>query len=119
MEPFVRRYQPKLKLTARSWRRYVVVSLMISQKYWDDRCLRNIDFTVAWRCVLPDAGALNLRDLNLMERQFLAGLGYDLYIQPVKYVRRAESSVDESRRRRGRSLVNRGDAAAATWIFLS
>ena len=43
------------------------------------------DFTVAWRCVLPDAGQIDLRDVNLMERHFLAGLGYDLYIQPAKY----------------------------------
>ena len=43
------------------------------------------DFTIAWRCVLPDAGQIDLRDVNLMERHFLAGLGYDLYIQPTKY----------------------------------
>ena len=60
-------------------------ALMIAQKFWDDRCLRNIDFTIAWRCVLPDAGQVDLRDVNLMERHFLAGLGYDLYIQPAKY----------------------------------
>lgn len=31
------------------------------------------------------ARSLELREVNSMERQFLAGLGYDLYIQPKKY----------------------------------
>ena len=58
---------------------------MIAQKFWDDRCLRNIDFTVAWRCILPQAGTIVLKEINHMECHFLAGLGYDLYIQPAKY----------------------------------
>ena len=78
-------YQKNLRLAPATWRRYLLCALMIAQKCWDDRCLRNIDFTIAWRCVLPDAGQVDLRDVNLMERHFLAGLGYDLYIQPAKY----------------------------------
>ena len=78
-------YQKNLRLAPATWRRYLLCALMIAQKFWDDRCLRNIDFTIAWRCVLPDAGQVDLRDVNLMERHFLAGLGYDLYIQPAKY----------------------------------
>jgi len=77
--------QPNLRLSPNTWRRYLLCAIMVAQKFWDDRCLRNIDLTVAWRCVLPDAGALPLRDVNLMECHFLAGLGYDLYIQPAKY----------------------------------
>ena len=78
-------YQPNLRLGPRTWRRYLLCAIMVAQKFWDDRCLRNIDLTVAWRCVLPDAGAIQLADINLMECHFLAGLGYDLYIQPAKY----------------------------------
>jgi hypothetical protein len=77
-------YQPSLKLTDRTWRRYLLTALMISQKYWDDRCLRNIDFTVAWRCALPGQ-TLELEAVNAMEKFFLTGIGYDLYIQPDKY----------------------------------
>jgi len=78
-------YHPYLKPETRTWRRYLLCALMIAQKFWDERCLRNIDFTIAWKCVLPTARALELREVNLMERHFLAGLGYDLYIQPKKY----------------------------------
>lgn len=77
-------YQTSLKLTDKTWRRYLLTALMISQKYWDDRCLRNIDFTVAWRCALPGQ-TLDLRAVNDMEKFFLSGIGYDLYIQPDKY----------------------------------
>jgi len=77
-------YQPSLKLTDKTWRRYLLTALMISQKYWDDRCLRNIDFMVAWRCALPGQ-TLDLRAVNDMEKFFLSGIGYDLYIQPDKY----------------------------------
>ena len=78
-------YQPELKLTPYTWRRFLITALLIAQKFWDDRCLRNVDFTLAWKRVLPESDRVQLSEINLMERLFLAGLGYELVIQPAKY----------------------------------
>ena len=79
-------YQPELKLTPYTWQRFLITALLIAQKFWDDRCLRNVDFTLAWKRVLPEADCVQLSELNLMERLFLAGLGYELVIHPTKYM---------------------------------
>ena len=78
-------YQPELKLTPYTWRRFLITALLVAQKFWDDRCLRNVDFTLAWKRVLPESDRVQLSEINLMERLFLAGLGYELVIQPAKY----------------------------------
>ena len=80
-------YQPELKLTPYTWRRFLITALLVAQKFWDDRCLRNVDFTLAWKRVLPGAERIHLREINLMERLFLTGLGYDLFIMPTKCAR--------------------------------
>ena len=98
-------YQPELKLTPYTWRRFLITALLVAQKFWDDRCLRNVDFTLAWKRVPAGAERIHLREINLMERLFLTGLGYDLFIMPTKCARarRSRARWPRPRARRART----------------
>ena len=54
----------------------LVVSLMVTQKLWDDVSLNNVDFPQVWRMVALNGGEMDLKDVNFMEREFLSILGY-------------------------------------------
>ena len=58
----------------------LVVSLMVSQKCWDDVSLNNVDFPQVWKMVAPHGGEIDLKDVNFMEREFLSILGYKVAV---------------------------------------
>ena len=57
---------------------YMLGTLMVAQKFWDDRALRNHDMPVAWRRALPKAKQLSLRQVNKLEIDILMGMKWQL-----------------------------------------
>lgn len=70
----------KVALHRYNWQCLLCVSLMISQKLWDDVSLNNVDFPKVWRMVAPKGGELDLKDVNFMEREFLSILGFEVTV---------------------------------------
>ena len=63
-----------------NWQCMLCVSLMISQKLWDDVSLNNVDFPQVWRMVAPNGGDMDLKDINFMEREFLSIIGFEVTV---------------------------------------
>ena len=63
-----------LSLQNTNWRPLVFVSLMISQKIWDDRYLSNDDFS----SIYP---FFEKEDLNLLEKKFLEIIQYNVFVK--------------------------------------
>ncbi|GMH50798.1 hypothetical protein TrRE_jg4792 [Triparma retinervis] len=70
----------KVALHRYNWQCLLCVSLMISQKLWDDVSLNNVDFPQVWRMVAPKGGEMDLKDVNFMEREFLSILGFEVTV---------------------------------------
>ncbi|GMH93908.1 hypothetical protein TrST_g7943 [Triparma strigata] len=75
----------KICLHRYNWQCMLVVSLMISQKLWDDVSLNNVDFPQVWRMVAPNGGDMDLKDVNFMEREFLSILSYSVGVNMRVY----------------------------------
>jgi len=68
-----------LSLQNTNWRPLVFVSLMVSQKIWDDRYLSNGDFS----SIYP---FFEKEDLNLLEMKFLEIIQYNVFIKLSIYM---------------------------------
>ena len=68
-----------------NWHCVILVTLMISQKLWDDVSLNNVDFPQVWKMVAPKGGELDLKDINFMEKEFLAIIGYSVTVKMRTY----------------------------------
>jgi len=64
-----------LTIHATNWRRIVIGALTIASKVWDDRPVYNADF------VDLNYPQLNLEDLNMLEREYLAALQYTVTLR--------------------------------------
>lgn len=75
-----------LVLNPYNWKRVCFISLIVTQKVWDDYSYVNNDY----RTLLPHT---NLRDVNEMERTFLGtirysvSVSYDLYTKYVHHLK--------------------------------
>jgi hypothetical protein len=67
-----------LSLQATNWRPLILVSLMISQKVWDDKYLSNADFAY----IYPFFDA---NELNTLEMKFLEMIQYNVYVKGSLY----------------------------------
>ena len=68
-----------------NWHCMMLITLMVSQKLWDDLSLNNVDFPQVWRMVAPKGGELNLKDINFMEKEFLAIIKYRVTVGMTTY----------------------------------
>ena len=68
-----------LSLQNTNWRPLVFVSLMMSQKIWDDRYLSNGDFSSIYPFFEKD-------DLNLLELKFLEIIQYNVFVKMSIYM---------------------------------
>ena len=64
-----------------NWECLIIVSLLVTQKFWDDVSLNNVDFPRVWKMVSPNGGDLQLMDVNFMEKEFLCLLRYNLQVK--------------------------------------
>lgn len=78
-------YNPDTILVGNNWRRLLFCSLMISQKFWDDRSLKNGDFPKVWKYVCKRQERVSIRQVNQMEADFLRMLDFDLTITRQAY----------------------------------
>jgi len=62
----------KVYLHRYNWQCLLVVSLMVSQKCWDDHSLGNVNFPAVWKKVAPAGEEIDINDVNFMEREFLS-----------------------------------------------
>eukprot|EP01111_Echinosteliopsis_oligospora_P009341 TRINITY_DN2723_c0_g1_i1.p1 TRINITY_DN2723_c0_g1~~TRINITY_DN2723_c0_g1_i1.p1 ORF type:complete len:383 (-),score=98.19 TRINITY_DN2723_c0_g1_i1:213-1361(-) len=62
------------------WRRVVLSALILASKVWEDQSVWNVDF-------LPVFDNLTAKDLNKMERQFLALLQYNVSLNASMYAK--------------------------------
>mmetsp|Transcript_11318 Transcript_11318/g.23119 ORF Transcript_11318/g.23119 Transcript_11318/m.23119 type:complete len:584 (-) Transcript_11318:54-1805(-) len=76
----VRLSDGKVALHRYNWLCMLCVSLMVSQKLWDDVSLNNVDFPQVWRMVAPKGGEMDLNDINFMEREFLSILSFEVSV---------------------------------------
>mmetsp|Transcript_4281 Transcript_4281/g.8168 ORF Transcript_4281/g.8168 Transcript_4281/m.8168 type:complete len:590 (+) Transcript_4281:168-1937(+) len=81
----VKTSEGKIVLHRYNWQCMLVVSLMVTQKLWDDVSLNNVDFPQVWRMVAPNGGEMDLKDVNFMEREFLSILGYSVGVNMRTY----------------------------------
>ena len=72
----VKMSEGKIQFHRFNWQCLLLVSLMVTQKTWDDVSLTNVDFPLVWKMVAPQGGDLNLKDVNFMEGEFLRVLDY-------------------------------------------
>ena len=69
-----------LALQATNWRPLILVSLMVSQKVWDDKYLSNADFSY----IYPFFDTIQL---NLLEMKFLEVIQYNVYVKESLYTK--------------------------------
>jgi len=67
-----------LSLQATNWRPLILLSLMISQKVWDDKYLSNADFAYIYPF-------FDTYQLNTLEMKFLEMIQYNLYVRGSLY----------------------------------
>lgn len=75
----------KLCMHRYNWHCMMLITLMVSQKLWDDVSLNNVDFPQVWRMVAPKGGELDLKDINFMEKEFLAIISYSVTVGMTTY----------------------------------
>ena len=63
---------------ARNWRPIVLSAVLTSSKVWDDLSSWNIEFAE----VFP---IFTLKDINALERLFLEGLKYNLFVSGIQH----------------------------------
>eukprot|EP00455_Lapot_gusevi_P041573 TRINITY_DN4838_c0_g1_i7.p1 TRINITY_DN4838_c0_g1~~TRINITY_DN4838_c0_g1_i7.p1 ORF type:complete len:235 (-),score=36.75 TRINITY_DN4838_c0_g1_i7:199-903(-) len=69
-----------ITLSARNWRPILLSALLTASKVWDDLS--------SWNVELSDLfPVFTLKDINQLERQFLDGLKYKLYISGSQYAK--------------------------------
>ena len=68
-----------LSLQTTNWRPMVFVSLMISQKIWDDKYLSNGDFSYIYPF-------FEKNQLNILEMKFLEMIQYNVYVKLSVYM---------------------------------
>eukprot|EP00622_Pseudochattonella_farcimen_P007614 FR743636.1.p1 GENE.FR743636.1~~FR743636.1.p1 ORF type:complete len:255 (+),score=14.22 FR743636.1:55-765(+) len=61
-------------------------TLMIAQKFWDDRSLRNQDIPVAWQRATTGEKRLPLKQVNNLEIEILRGMEWELYVSERDFV---------------------------------
>jgi len=67
-----------LPLTQGNWKPVSVSAVLLAQKVWDDTPLINADFSILYP-------ALSKKEVNMLERKFLALLNFKLHISPSLY----------------------------------
>ena len=78
------------RLTTLNWDIIVVLALLVAQKSWDDVPLNNIEFIKLLGVVKRVTGTMryddvDIRELNRLEKCFLAALHYDVYVRRRAY----------------------------------
>ena len=68
-----------LSLQTTNWRPLIFVSLMISQKIWDDKYLSNGDFSYIYPF-------FEKSQLNILEMKFLEMIQYNVYVKLSVYM---------------------------------
>ncbi len=69
-----------LGLQATNWRPLILVSLMVSQKVWDDKYLSNADFSYIYPF-------FDTQQLNQLEMKFLEVIQYNVYVKESLYLK--------------------------------
>lgn len=69
-----------LSLQSTNWRPLILVSLMVSQKVWDDKYLSNADFSY----IFP---FFDTQQLNTLEMKFLEMIQYNVYVKDSLYTK--------------------------------
>ncbi len=80
-----------LSLQTTNWRPLILISLMVSQKVWDDKYLSNADFSY----IFP---FFDTNQLNQLEMKFLEMIHYNVYVKDslyTKYYLELKSLVNE------------------------
>ncbi|CAD8211201.1 unnamed protein product [Paramecium octaurelia] len=72
--------QANISLEPQTWKRVVLISLIIASKIWDDESFENDNFAK----VFPQ---YRTKDINEMERIFLMLLDYRLQVYPAEYAK--------------------------------
>lgn len=67
-----------LALTPSNWKPITITALVLAQKVWDDTPLINADFSILYP-------AVNVKEINYLERKFLALLEFKLSVSPALY----------------------------------
>jgi len=67
-----------LSLQPTNWRPLILVSLMVSQKVWDDKYLSNADFSYIYPF-------FDTKQLNKLELKFLEMIQYNVHIKDSLY----------------------------------
>jgi hypothetical protein len=68
-----------LQLTVRNWRSLIAIAMLLASKVHDDLSMINADFA----CFLP----FTVEQINAWERQFLAGIKYDVRVSAGHYTK--------------------------------
>ena len=66
-----------------NWQPILLAALLLAQKVWDDQHLPNIDFSLICSTVLQ--GAYSVQDVNLLEKQFLELIEYNVSVSASLY----------------------------------
>jgi hypothetical protein len=69
-----------LSLQPTNWRPLILVSLMVSQKVWDDKYLSNADFSYIYPF-------FDTHHLNILEMKFLEMIQYNVYVRDSLYAK--------------------------------
>ncbi len=69
-----------LSLQPTNWRPLILVSLMVSQKVWDDKYLSNADFSYIYPF-------FDIKQLNKLEMKFLEMIQYNVHIKDSLYAK--------------------------------
>ena len=75
----------KIMLHRYNWQCLLLISLMVSQKIWDDVSLNNVDFPQVWKMVAPNGTAMDVKDVNFMEREYLRIINFNVSVGPRLY----------------------------------
>jgi len=99
-----------MKLHGQNWRIVCLLSLLLAQKVWDDKCLANVDFPSIWSHAVPGADneLLNLRAINVLELTALRLLQYDLHVSSslyAKYYFEVRTLYDKNQKAKGKKKV--------------
>ena len=67
-----------LHLLMSNWQPILLAAMVVAQKVWDDKSLLNVDFSLI-------CSAYSLQDINVLEKQFLEMLQYNVSISASLY----------------------------------
>ena len=69
-----------IRMHASNWRRLVLSGLILASKVWEDQAVWNVDFLSVFPMV-------SVKDLNALERKFLAVLNYNVGMKASEYAK--------------------------------